>query len=69
VKTKRYKATVFIPTYNGEKYIGQILDALFVQKVDYEYDVLIIDSGSRDNTRTYTIHNKQQIIPKSNYHN
>ncbi|HRN90147.1 MAG TPA: glycosyltransferase family A protein [Candidatus Saccharibacteria bacterium] len=44
------KATVFIPTYNGEKYIGKILKAVFNQVIDFGYEVLIIDSGSTDKT-------------------
>lgn len=44
------KATVFIPTYNGATYIDDILRALFDQKVDFEYEVLVIDSGSTDAT-------------------
>ena len=44
------KATVFIPTYNGEKYLNDILKFIFKQKVDFKFDVMIIDSGSRDKT-------------------
>ena len=44
------KATICIPTYNGQDYIDDILKMLFVQNVDYKYEVLIIDSGSTDNT-------------------
>lgn len=44
------KATVAIPTYNGEKYLGAILDALATQQLDGEFEVLIIDSGSTDAT-------------------
>lgn len=44
------KVTIFIPTYNGEKYIGKILKAIFKQIIDFEYDVYIIDSGSTDGT-------------------
>lgn len=44
------KATVFIPTYNGEKYLKRILTMLFKQETDFEYEVLIIDSGSKDGT-------------------
>lgn len=43
-------ATVVILTYNGEKYIGQILDALSVQRLDEPFEVLVIDSGSTDRT-------------------
>lgn len=44
------KATVFIPTYNGEKYLKDILKIVFKQQVPFDYEVLIIDSGSKDNT-------------------
>lgn len=44
------KATVFIPTYNGEEYLPDILKMLFRQKVSFDFEVLIIDSGSTDDT-------------------
>lgn len=44
------KATVFIPTYNGEEYLPDILKMLFNQKVSFDFEVLIIDSGSTDST-------------------
>lgn len=43
-------ATVVIPTYNGELYIAQILDALRTQEFDGTFEVLVIDSGSTDRT-------------------
>lgn len=43
-------ATVAILTYNGEQYIGQVLDAVFAQEFDGTFEVLVIDSGSRDRT-------------------
>jgi rhamnosyltransferase len=48
--TNNIKATIFIPTYNGEKYIKDILWSIYRQKVSFEYEVLIIDSGSSDKT-------------------
>lgn len=45
-----YKATVFIPTFNAEPYLSDILKAVFTQEVPYVYEVLIIDSGSTDKT-------------------
>jgi rhamnosyltransferase len=47
---RKIKATIFIPTYNGEQYIGEIIEAIYGQKTDYNYEVLIIDSGSTDAT-------------------
>lgn len=43
-------ATVVIPTYNGQDYIRQILQALADQEFDGTFEVLIIDSGSTDKT-------------------
>lgn len=48
--SKMIKATVFIPTYNGEEYLGEILEMLSLQKTDFDYEILIIDSGSKDKT-------------------
>lgn len=46
----KIKATVFIPTYNGEKYLNDVLKMIFAQKTDFEFEVHIIDSGSTDKT-------------------
>lgn len=46
----KLKATVFIPTYNGEKYLPQILQSIYSQETDFDYETLIIDSGSSDRT-------------------
>lgn len=43
-------ATVIIPTYNGEKYLRQILEAIQNQETKWDFEVLIIDSGSSDST-------------------
>ena len=43
-------ASVVIPTFNGERYIKELLDVLFKQKTDFKYEVIVIDSGSRDKT-------------------
>ncbi|HFU3968865.1 TPA: glycosyltransferase family A protein [Streptococcus suis] len=47
----KIKATVFIPVYNGENdHLEETLTALYNQKTDFEWNVLIIDSGSSDNS-------------------
>lgn len=50
-KTAKY-ITVFIPTYNGEQYIAQSLDAIIDQELPtgYKLELIVIDSGSSDNT-------------------
>lgn len=44
--------TVFIPTFNGEKYLPECIDSIFKQELpkDYELELLVIDSGSTDGT-------------------
>jgi rhamnosyltransferase len=44
------KATVFIPTWFGEQYLDEVLDAVFKQEVPYSYEVLIYDTNSKDAT-------------------
>jgi rhamnosyltransferase len=43
-------ATVAVLTFNGEKYLRAILEALHLQKIDGEIEILVIDSGSTDGT-------------------
>jgi rhamnosyltransferase len=43
-------ATVFIPTFNGEKYLDRLLHAVESQDFAGNFEILIIDSGSSDAT-------------------
>lgn len=69
-----YKATVFIPTYNGEVHLRAIFEALLTQETDFEFEVLVIDSGSRDATlsiieeyRDRLPHFRFEAIPNTEY--
>ncbi|HMI09806.1 MAG TPA: glycosyltransferase family 2 protein [Candidatus Saccharimonadales bacterium] len=44
------KATIFIPTWQAEPYLNDILRSVFRQKVDFEFEVLIFDTSSTDKT-------------------
>jgi rhamnosyltransferase len=44
------EATVFIPTFNGEKYLDRLLTAVESQDFAGNFEILIIDSGSSDAT-------------------
>jgi|GEM_PF-332176 glycosyltransferase involved in cell wall biosynthesis len=46
-------ATVFIPTWNGGQQFQGVLRKVMAQKTDFDYEVLIIDSGSRDGTLNF----------------
>ena len=46
----KYDATIAIPSFNGYEYIGDVLEAIFRQKTDYSFEVLVIDSGSDQRT-------------------
>lgn len=43
--------TIVLLTKNGERYLGEVLEATFAQRVDLPFEVLAIDSGSRDRTK------------------
>lgn len=45
------KLSVFVVTYNQEKYIRQCLDSILMQKVDFDYEVVIGEDHGNDGTR------------------
>ncbi|KQY07755.1 hypothetical protein ASD36_29565 [Rhizobium sp. Root1334] len=47
---RKPQASVFIPTYNAGPEFATVLDALAEQKIDGGYELVIIDSGSTDET-------------------
>lgn len=59
----KYDATVALLTFNGQLYLEDLLRAVFAQKTDKKYEVLVIDSGSTD--RTLEIISK---FPKTRLH-
>jgi len=43
--------SIFVPTYNHEKYIVRALDSILMQKTQYSYEVFVGEDCSTDNTR------------------
>ena len=43
--------SVFVVTYNQEKYIRQCLDSILMQQVDFDYEVVIGEDHGTDGTR------------------
>ena len=44
--------SIYIATYNHEKYITQALDSVFMQETNYSYEVIVGEDCSTDNTRS-----------------
>ena len=40
--------TVAIPVLDGERYLGEVIDAVRGQELDLPVELLVFDSGSRD---------------------
>lgn len=44
------KASIIIPTKNGGALFGEVLAAIFAQQTPWPFEVLVVDSGSTDET-------------------
>lgn len=69
---KNIKVSIVCITYNHEKFIGQTIESLLAQKVNFEYEIIIADDSSTDNTqsiiREYAKNNKSivSVLRKKN---
>lgn len=44
------KVSVCVPTFNHEKFIAQTIEGALMQKTDFEFEIIIGDDGSTDNS-------------------
>ncbi len=51
MNTNKPKVSVLVLTYNHENYISQCLDGILLQKTPFEFETLIYDDCSTDNTQ------------------
>lgn len=58
--------SVIMPTYNHEHYIEQAVRSVLMQKVDFEYEVLIGEDCSTDHTKTVLME-MEPLLPQ-NFH-
>src|SRR5699024_2878905 len=61
------KFSIIVPSYNSEKYIGELLNTLKNQKYDKkDYEVILVDDCSTDNTLKIVepYKNKMNLIVK-----
>ena len=57
--------SIIIPVYNGEKYLKECLDSIFNNKTKYEYEVIVIDDGSSDDSmKILQSYSKDNLIIK-----
>lgn len=65
--------SVFVPTYNGEDFLAELIEAVLTQQLPtgYKLDFLIIDSGSSDKTLeildAYKSHLTIEQIPNTEF--
>jgi glycosyltransferase involved in cell wall biosynthesis len=58
------KVSVNIITYNQENYIAEALDSVLIQKVDFDYEIVIGEDCSTDKTRSILIDYKRRYPNK-----
>lgn len=47
---KKSELSVIIPVYNGQDYIGRCLDSVLRQRAVENYEIIVVNDGSTDNT-------------------
>jgi glycosyltransferase involved in cell wall biosynthesis len=69
-QSDRPKVSVWIVTYNHEKFIAQCIESVIMQKVNFTFDIIIGEDCSTDNTRKIIqeIEAKYPDIIKPIYH-
>lgn len=50
MKKHNYKMTIIVPSYNNGQYISQALDSILQQKVNFDYQIIVTDDCSKDNS-------------------
>ena len=56
----KIEVSVTIATYCHEKYIRQCLDSVFSQETDFDYEVIVAEDASPDNTRQILLEYKEK---------
>lgn len=45
------KASIIVPVFNSQESIGKCLDSLLNQKTVFDYEIIVVDDGSKDATK------------------
>src|SRR6476620_9671388 len=57
------RVSVGVLTRNAGKLFGRVLDALSKQTTDWPYEIVILDSGSKDGTDKYAESRGVRVVP------
>lgn len=73
VSHSKYKLSVFITTYNMERYIERALDSVLLQNIDFSMEIVVADDASTDRTvailESYATKNQHMKILRSEANN
>src|SRR2546430_3160757 len=58
------EVSVVIPTMNEEASIGAVIDEVHTALVDWDLEVLVVDTDSRDRTRDIAIEKGARVVPQ-----
>ena len=66
ISKKEYDLSLIVPVYNAEKHIKKCIDSLISQNTKYEYQIILINDGSSDNSynilKDYEVNNKNIFV-------
>ena len=51
LKMENYQLSIIIPAYNCEKSVERCIESVLSQKIEYTYEIIVINDGSTDNTK------------------
>lgn len=58
---KKFEVSVIIPAYNEEEYIGSCLQSLVGQKTKINFEVVLVDNNSTDDTKKIALSFKDKL--------
>lgn len=65
-----YDLSIIMPAYNSQDCIGNCINSILNQKTDYNYEIIIINDGSKDNTKSelekFSVHENITIVNQEN---
>lgn len=58
---KNHKIIIIIPSYNGQKYWPDLMQSLRQQNYDFEWEILVVDNASTDQSVEYLKQNYPEV--------